>query len=112
MGVFYIDCTVKNFAAPEKSAKVGELVVDTGSEFTWLPKSTLFDIGVDVRKPNQQVVMANGAVITRDVGYAILRVNGFETVDEVVFAKAMICTCWAPTRWEDSALLSMPEESN
>ena len=28
--------------------------------------------------------MANGEVITRDVGYAILRANGFETVDEVV----------------------------
>ena len=87
MGVFYIDCTVENIAAPERSAQVGELVVDTGSEFTWLPKSALFDIGVEVRKPNQQFVMANGAVITRDVGYAILRVNGFETVDEVVFAE-------------------------
>lgn len=31
--------------------------------------------------------MANGAVITRDVGYALLKVNGFETVDEIVFAE-------------------------
>jgi predicted aspartyl protease len=31
--------------------------------------------------------MANGSVITRDIGYAILRTDGFETVDEVVFAE-------------------------
>ena len=30
--------------------------------------------------------MANGEVITRDIGYAIIKVNGFETVDEIVFA--------------------------
>ena len=31
--------------------------------------------------------MANGNVITRDIGYAILKVNGFETIDEIVFAE-------------------------
>jgi predicted aspartyl protease len=87
MGVFYVDCTVKNMAAEEKSAHIDELLVDTGSEYTWLPKETLVGIGVRVRKPNQQFVMANGPVITRDIGYAILKTDGFETVDEVVFAE-------------------------
>jgi hypothetical protein len=32
--------------------------------------------------------MANGETITRDMGYAILRAQGFETIDEVVFAIA------------------------
>jgi len=31
--------------------------------------------------------MANGEIITRHIGYAILRVDGFETVDEIVFAR-------------------------
>ena len=87
MGVFYVDCTVKNMAAEERSAHIDELPVDTGSEHTWLPKDTLIGIGVGVRKPNQQFVMANGDVITRDIGYAILKTDGFETVDEVVFAE-------------------------
>lgn len=87
MGVFYVDCSVENLAAPERSAHVEQLLVDTGSEYTWLPKSTLANIGVDVRKPHRQFVMANGPVITRDVGYALLKVNGFETVDEIVFAE-------------------------
>jgi predicted aspartyl protease len=31
--------------------------------------------------------MANGQIVTRDIGYGILQVNGFETVDELVFAQ-------------------------
>ena len=87
MGVFYVDCSVENMASPDRSAHVEQLLVDTGSEYTWLPKDILANIGVDVRKPHRQFVMANGDVITRDVGYALLKVNGFETVDEVVFAE-------------------------
>ena len=86
MGVFYVDCSVENMAVPDKSAQVKELLVDTGSEYTWLPKDILANIGVEVRKPARQFVMANGDVITRDIGYALIKVNGFETVDEVVFA--------------------------
>ena len=86
MGVFYVDCSVENMAAPDKSAQVNELLVDTGSGYTWLPKDVLANIGVEVRKPGRQFVMANGDVITRDIGYALIKVNGFETVDEVVFA--------------------------
>ncbi len=88
MGVFHVDCTVENMAEPEKSARIEELIVDSGSEFTWLAQDVLSRIGVRVRKPDQEFMMANGEVVKRDVGYAILRVNGFETVDEVVFVQA------------------------
>ena len=87
MGVFRVDCTVENIASRDKSALIEQLIVDTGSEFTWLPADTLAGIGVDVQKRDEQFVMANGGIITRDIGYAILRVNGFETVDEIVFAR-------------------------
>ena len=73
-------------AEREKSVSIQELLVDTGSEYTWLPRQVLTDIGVEVEKPNRHFVMANGEIITRDVGYAIVKVNGFETVDEIVFA--------------------------
>ena len=87
MGILYVDCSVEKLAVADKSARVEELLVDTGSEYTWLPKEILSGIGVKVRKPNLQFVMANGEVITRNVGYALIKVSGFETVDEVVFAE-------------------------
>jgi predicted aspartyl protease len=88
MGTFRVDCTVENLASPDKSALVEQLLVDTGSEFTWIPGELLSKVGVNVRKRAEQFVTANGEIITRDIGYAIIRVNGFETVDEIVFAQA------------------------
>ena len=87
MGIFQVDCTVENMTSRDKSALTEQLIVDTGSEFTWLPEEALAGIGVGVQKRDEQFVMANGGIITRDIGYAILRVNGFETVDEIVFAR-------------------------
>jgi len=87
MGIFYVDCTVANMAARDKSILIEQLIVDTGSVFTWLPEQVLLGIGVKVEKADQKFVMANGEVINRDIGYAIVRVNGFETVDEIVFAR-------------------------
>lgn len=87
MGIFRVNCTLQNIASPGKSAVIRQLVVDTGSEFTWIPRKDLARVGVRVRKKDVRFVMANGVTITRDVGYVILRTNGFETVDEVVFAQ-------------------------
>jgi predicted aspartyl protease len=87
MGVFRLNCTVQNIASPSKSTAIKQLVVDTGSEFTWIPREELERIGVTVRKKDVPFVMANGVAITRDVGYAVVKTNGFETVDEVVFAQ-------------------------
>jgi predicted aspartyl protease len=86
MGVFRVNCIVQNMMTPDKSIAIKQLVVDTGSEFTWIPGTELARIGVAVRKKDVPFIMANGVTITRDVGYAIVKVNGFETVDEVVFA--------------------------
>jgi predicted aspartyl protease len=61
--------------------------VDTGSEYTWLPAATLAQVGVKPEKKDVSFVMANGEVITRNVGFAILRVGKHFTIDEVVFAE-------------------------
>ncbi len=87
MGTFRVNCTAHNIAAPSKAVAIKQLIVDTGSEFTWMPREELERIGIAVRKKDVPFVMANGVTITRDVGYVILKVNGFETVDEVVFAQ-------------------------
>lgn len=87
MGVFYVDCMIVNPKTPAKRASLKRLLVDTGSEFTWVPSDKLQEAGITVRKRDVPFRMANGQVITRDVGYAIIQADGFETVDEVVFAQ-------------------------
>ena len=87
MGVFYVDCELVNIRLPKKTVAVPKLLVDSGSEYTWIPAETLKRMGVTVAKKDEAFQMANGMVITRQVGYAIIRAAGFETVDEVVFAE-------------------------
>jgi predicted aspartyl protease len=87
MGSFTVGCRVENVAEQKKWAAVPRILVDTGSEFTWIGRKVLEQIGVAPRKKDVQIQMANGQIVTRSVGYAVLRVASSETVDEVVFAE-------------------------
>jgi len=87
MGTFHVDCTVESVADRTRSAVVARMLVDSGSEHTWVPAKVLESLGVGREKKDLTFVMANGQRITRSVGFAVLRVNDFVTVDEVVFAE-------------------------
>ncbi|HVM97168.1 MAG TPA: hypothetical protein VMT89_12320, partial [Candidatus Acidoferrales bacterium] len=87
MGTFYVDAQISNVSR-HKGVRIRQLPVDTGSEFTWAPGEALAKAHIAVTKKDQTFVMANGQHITRSVGYAIISVGEFETVDEVVFGQA------------------------
>jgi predicted aspartyl protease len=87
MGTFYTPCTVQNHLDREKQYRVPKIVVDTGSEYTWIAESVLERIGVVREKKDLAFLMANGQQITRSVGFAILRIKEYFTIDEVVFAE-------------------------
>ncbi len=87
MGVFYTDATVANLKDESRSIQVNGLLVDTGAESSWVPRQLLEGIGVERRKKDRAFQMANGMVITRGVGYALIRSGEYETVDEVVFGE-------------------------
>ena len=87
MGTFYIGCRVENHVDRNKAVRISKLLVDTGSEYTWIPRPKLAGIGVVREKKDVRFVMANGEVVTRNIGFAILRVGKNFTVDEVVFAE-------------------------
>ncbi len=87
MGTFYTGCKVKNHTDRTKEVTVPKLLVDTGSEYTWIPGAKLEKIGVAREKKDIRFVMANGTVVTRSVGFAILKVGNNFTIDEVVFAE-------------------------
>src|SRR5919205_1267663 len=86
MGLFHVGCKVTN-PVTSSSTVVRRLMVDTGAESTWIAASALESIGIERRKKDLQFQLANGQIITRSVGYAVLTVDKSETVDEVVFAE-------------------------
>ena len=88
MGTFRVDAEIINTRQPARKATVPQLLVDSGSEFTWVPEAMLKKTGIGVVKKDVPFVMANGQTITRSIGYAIVRAEGFETIDEVVFGQS------------------------
>ncbi|MBA2607043.1 MAG: retroviral-like aspartic protease family protein [Acidobacteriota bacterium] len=87
MGTFKIKCKVENITNRQKAAIIPKMLVDTGSEYTWVLSKTLEELGIEREKKDLMFVMANGQKITRSVGFAIIRYDKFFTVDEVVFAE-------------------------
>jgi predicted aspartyl protease len=87
MSIFRVNVIAVNPRETEKQTPPVEVLVDTGSELTWLPKELLAQAGIrPLRKRSFQT--ATKEIIQRDIGYAILRVEDFETNDEVVFAES------------------------
>jgi predicted aspartyl protease len=86
MSLFKVNVTARNTKDESLITQPTEVLVDTGSELTWLPADLLSAINVTpVRK--RSFTTATKQVVTRQTGYAILSAEGFETVDEVVFAE-------------------------
>jgi len=86
-GVFRVSCRIENVVDRKKTLEIPEMLVDTGSEYTWITGELLAKAGIKREKKDLEFVMANGTIITRSVGFAIVRVDEAFTVDEVVFAE-------------------------
>jgi predicted aspartyl protease len=87
MGTFQIKCKVENISNGKKSSVLPKMLVDSGSELTWIPSGTLEQLDIAREKKDLTFVMANGQKITRSIGFAIIRYDKPFTVDEVVFER-------------------------
>ena len=86
MSKFMVNLTAVNPSERQRRTPPVEVMVDTGSEVSWLPKKELQNIGINP-EGKKRFVMADKHVIERDIGYAILTAEGYSTIDEVVFAE-------------------------
>ena len=84
---FSVGCKIENSVDRTRQFKLARVLVDTGSEYTWVPAMALEKIGIAREKKDVEFIMANGQRITRSVGFAIIRVEKAFTIDEVVFAE-------------------------
>ena len=84
--MFRVNVTARNPKHEEIVTEPVSALVDTGSELTWLPGEILKEIGITPRR-KRIFTMANQQKVQREVGYAMLSSEGYETIDEVVFAE-------------------------
>lgn len=65
---------------------VDQALVDTGSEYTWVPRDVLVELGI---RPEltQRFIVADGRQLDRPMGIAIVHAAGAKAPDFVVFAE-------------------------
>jgi len=86
MSLFKVSVVARNTKDESLATVPLEALVDSGSELTWLPRDVLLGIQISpLRK--RSFLTATQQQVSRETGYAILSAEGFETVDEVVFAE-------------------------
>ncbi len=86
MGTFRTIVGVENVSQQSGIRELPETMVDTGSEFTWIPRTVLESLDIKVQR-KQRFILADGRSVEREMGYAIIHAAGFATADDVVFAE-------------------------
>lgn len=86
MSLFKVNVVARNPKHEEMTTSQVPALVDTGSELTWLPADLLRGAGITPRR-KRVFATATGQQVEREIGYAILAAEGYETNDEVVFAE-------------------------
>ena len=86
MSMFKVNLIAINPKEEHRQTPSIEVLVDTGSELSWMPKQALLDIGIFPRG-KKRFTTAEGKIVERDFGYAIFSAEGYSTNDEVVFAE-------------------------
>ena len=86
MGTFRTTVLIQNPLRRGETMAMPDTLVDTGAELTWVPRELLESLGIRVEK-HLGFRTADGRIINRDIGYAIVHAGGTHTIDEVAFAE-------------------------
>ena len=87
MSVFRVNVIARNPKREEMATPPVEALVDTGSELTWLPADLLATAGITPLRKRVFARSVSEKCEHAPSSYAILSAEGFETIDEVVFAE-------------------------
>ena len=86
MGIFRTTIEIAPLERQDRRHMLHDVMVDTGSEYNWIPRQVLEDLGIDV-KSEERFETADGRVLVRDLGWAILHAAGRAAPTVVVFAE-------------------------
>jgi predicted aspartyl protease len=87
MGIFRTTIAVANVSRPEERRELRDVMVDTGSEYNWIPRLLLDQLRIDpIRIDRFQT--ADGRILERAVGFALVSAGGRAMGSVVVFGEA------------------------
>ena len=71
MGIFRTTIELSPWPAHEKRLLLRDVMVDTGSEYTWIPRTQLDELGVTAAR-DERFQTADGRVLERQIGFAMI----------------------------------------
>ena len=83
MGFVYVNAEVANIMGGDEKYSVSFLV-DSGSTDTVIPSRELERLGIN-RESKRDYELANGKIVSYDVGYALINLKGVKVAANVVF---------------------------
>jgi predicted aspartyl protease len=86
MGIFHTSIDVASPSRPDRRRTLHDVMVDTGSEYNWVPRPLLEELGVKAERTDR-FETADGRVLEREIGFAYLYTAGRSTAAVVVFAE-------------------------
>jgi predicted aspartyl protease len=86
MSTFRVDVEIENPARPGERRTLTSVLVDTGTVLSWVPAALLESLGIE-RSSTWRFQKADGTVIERWVGPALVHVAGKRTTDDLVFGE-------------------------
>jgi predicted aspartyl protease len=86
MGILRTDVELESPLREGDRRLLREVLVDTGAELSWAPAAVLESLGI-ARRKTIRFQQADGTVLERWVGFAIVHAGGRFTNDEVVFGE-------------------------
>jgi predicted aspartyl protease len=86
MGTFRTTIMIESAEHRGETRTVENALVDTGSEYTWVPREVLHDLGIRPEL-SQRFIVADGRQLERQLGIAIIHAAGAKAPDFVVFAE-------------------------
>jgi predicted aspartyl protease len=86
MGILRTAIAIEHPARRGVQLELSDVIIDTGSEYTWVPRPVLESLGLTPERV-VEFVTTDGRQIERGVGFANVHAEGTSTPDIVVFAE-------------------------
>ena len=86
MGIFRTTVGVANVTRPAERRELTDVMVDTGSEYNWIPRAILEALGIQSVRIDR-FETADGRVLERAVGFALVSAGGRTMASVIVFGE-------------------------
>lgn len=82
-----LTCATVRLYGSKGQDKEFDLLVDTGSVYTWIDGAALKELGIESRGDKKRFRTIEGREILREIGEAVLELNGERATSIIVFAE-------------------------